>query len=167
MTSPVESGLLRPLPASTAHKLSSGQVITSVSAAVKELLENALDAQAGAIEVRLDNFGLDKIAVQDDGHGMDRDSMAMAAAKHCTSKIRDFEDLSNLASFGFRGEALSSCCELAEMEVASKREEDRVGNRATFNHEGNVLDMRAVPMKRGTTVTLSNIFAKLPVRRKV
>ncbi len=182
------AGILCALPPSTALRISSGQVITSVSSAVKEMLENALDAGADAVEVRLEEFGLDKIVVQDNGGGIRREELPLAAARHCTSKIKDLEDLSRylssveyrsfqsvydiasfrLSSYGFRGEALSSCCEMGQVEVASRAEGEDVGARVSFDQQGKVsCPVRSAPMNRGTTVTLAGIFSRLPVRRKV
>ncbi|KAG8543603.1 hypothetical protein GDO81_024234 [Engystomops pustulosus] len=103
------------LSSSTVRLLSSSQVITSVISVVKELIENALDAQATNISVKLENFGFDKIEVRDNGLGIKAADTSVMALKHYTSKISCHEDLETLQTYGFRGEALGSICSIAEV----------------------------------------------------
>lgn len=90
--------------ADSVHRICSGQVITDLSSAVKELIENALDAKATRITVTLKNYGLDQIVVDDNGKGIDEADFPLLATKHATSKISSFTDISFLETFGFRGE---------------------------------------------------------------
>ena len=118
---------LRPLPTETVSRIVSGQIITSAYSVVKELVENALDAEAKSVEIRLDNFGLDKVEVKDDGCGLSRAEIQLMTKKdHYTSKINQFQDLTNgnLTTYGFRGEAVNAICTVAEVKIISKRAED-------------------------------------------
>ena len=94
------------------HQICSGQVVLNLTAAVKELLENSVDAGASNIEIKLRDYGMENIDVQDNGSGIEEQDYEAVALKHCTSKLRDFADLTTIDSFGFRGEALSSLCAL-------------------------------------------------------
>ncbi len=95
------------------HRICSGQVIVDLATAVKELVENALDAGANTIEVKLKEMGSEYIEVSDNGSGIDPSNYEGLALKHHTSKISDFNDIYNIKSFGFRGEALNALCELS------------------------------------------------------
>lgn len=110
---------MKQLPATTVRLLSSSQIITSVVSVVKELIENSLDAGATSIDVKLENYGFDKIEVRDNGEGIKAVDAPVMAVKYYTSKINSHEDLENLTTYGFRGEALGSICCVAE-------EEDRI-----------------------------------------
>ena len=92
------------------HQLCSGQVILSLATAVKELVENSIDAGATNIEIKLKEFGIESIEVHDNGSGIEEKDFEAIATKHCTSKLIDFSDLTMIETFGFRGEALSSLC---------------------------------------------------------
>ena len=94
------------------HQICSGQVILSLATAVKELVENSIDAGATNVEIRLREFGMDSIEVHDNGSGIEEKDFDAIGLKHCTSKLTDFSDLTMIDTFGFRGEALSSLCAL-------------------------------------------------------
>ena len=104
---------------SKVHQIQSGQVIVDLCSVVKELVENSLDAGASSIEVRFKNNGLDSIEVQDNGCGISSDNYSSVALKHFTSKLSDYDDLSTLETFGFRGEALSSLCALSNFYIVT------------------------------------------------
>ncbi|KAK2108699.1 ATP-binding mismatch repair protein [Saguinus oedipus] len=114
---------MKQLPAATVRLLSSSQIITSVVSVVKELIENSLDAGATSIDVKLilmlllENYGFDKIEVRDNGEGIKAADAPVMAMKYYTSKINSHEDLENLTTYGFRGEALGSICCVAETSV--------------------------------------------------
>ncbi|CAH6791606.1 Pms1 [Phodopus roborovskii] len=106
---------MKQLPAATVRLLSSSQIITSVVSVVKELIENSLDAGATSIDVKLENYGFDKIEVRDNGEGIKAVDVPVMAVKYYTSKINSHEDLEKLTTYGFRGEALGSICSVAEL----------------------------------------------------
>jgi DNA mismatch repair protein PMS2 len=150
------------------HRITSGQVVLDIQSAVKELIENALDASATTIEVRFKEYGADLIEVIDNGSGIESSNYDSLALKHHTSKLQDFADLIRVTTFGFRGEALSSLCELAKVQfITATQSEDPVGTILDMNRDGTIQSRdRKVARKRGTTVSVSDLFYTLPVRRK-
>ena len=149
------------------HRICSGQVIIDLCSGVKELVENALDARASRVEVKLYNFGLDAFEVVDNGMGIAESNRASVCLKHWTSKLQSFEDLQAVSSFGFRGEALSSLCETAsQVSITTRCGADEHATKLAFNREG-VMESAAVAAgPKGTSVVVTRLFEKLPVRRK-
>uniref|UniRef100_T1I3W2 Piwi domain-containing protein n=1 Tax=Rhodnius prolixus TaxID=13249 RepID=T1I3W2_RHOPR len=154
------------LPASTIKLLSSGQVITSVSTAVKELVENAIDAGASNIEITLENEGYEKIEVKDNGKGIRSEDVPYMCQCRYTSKIRDFGDLDHLESYGFRGEGLSSLCTLSQVTVTTKTKRDDLAKTYSFDSNGNVISSRISHLNLGTIITVQGLFKNLPVRKQ-
>lgn len=150
------------------HQIQSGQVIVDLNSVVKELVENSLDAGATSIDIRFKNNGLDCIEVQDNGKGIAPEDYATIALKHHTSKLSSYEDLTDLSTFGFRGEALSSLCALSRFHILTARaEEGAIGKRLDFLVSGALSSIpTVVAAQKGTTVTVSDLFYNLPVRRK-
>lgn len=107
---------------SVVHKICSGQVIVDLASAVKEMVENAVDAGASVIEVKLKNMGVDSIEVSDNGMGIDPCNYEGIAMKHHTSKLADFSDVYKIDSYGFRGEALNALCELSDKFLVTTRQ---------------------------------------------
>ena len=147
-------------------RLCSGQVITCLADAVKELLDNSLDSGANNIEIRLKETGLESIQVTDNGSGIREQDFEQLCLKYTTSKISSLEDLKTVKSLGFRGEALSSLCALASVRILTKTEEAEIGFILEFDHDGKITKKMAHPRVRGTTVTVTQMFKTLPVRRK-
>ncbi|XP_071977029.1 PMS1 protein homolog 1 isoform X11 [Engystomops pustulosus] len=154
------------LSSSTVRLLSSSQVITSVISVVKELIENALDAQATNISVKLENFGFDKIEVRDNGLGIKAADTSVMALKHYTSKISCHEDLETLQTYGFRGEALGSICSIAEVHIATKTATDPVSTQYFLDNNGHVVSQKLTHLGQGTTVSVMKLFKNLPVRKQ-
>ncbi|XP_068186237.1 PMS1 protein homolog 1 [Antennarius striatus] len=157
---------MKQLPPDTVRLLSSSQVITSVVNVVKELMENSLDAGASSIDVKLENYGLDRIEVRDNGHGIKAEDTAVMAVRHFTSKICSQEDLERLETYGFRGEALGSICAVAEVAVITKTEDDDVSIQYTLNPTGGIVSQKPSHLGQGTTVSVLKLFKNLPVRRQ-
>lgn len=156
--------VLTALPQDTVRLIKSTQVITTPSSIVKELVENSLDASATTVSVKLEKFGFLRLEVRDNGSGINENDVECLAKPHYTSKISSFADLSSLSSYGFRGEALSSLCAVADITVTTKRKEDGVGHSYTFNHKGEVTSKRPAPTPNGTSVVVTNLFKNVPVR---
>lgn len=158
---------IKPIEAKSVHQIQSGQVIVDLCSVVKELVENALDASASNIEVRFKNYGLDSIEIQDNGSGIAQANYENLALKHYTSKLSSYDDLSQLQTFGFRGEALSSLCALSTFSVVTAQpHEVPRGNKLEFETSGKLKNTSFVAAQKGTIVSVENLFANLPVRQK-
>lgn len=151
---------------SSVHRITSGQVVIDLQTAVKELVENSLDAGATNLEVRFKQYGLQSIEVIDNGSGIAEEDHDSIALKHYTSKLSSFADLSTIRTFGFRGEALSSLCALSESVVVTTATAPPMGVSMEMDASGKVRKKHKVARQRGTTVTITNLFLPLPVRRK-
>ncbi|MBA3672944.1 MAG: DNA mismatch repair endonuclease MutL [Gemmatimonadaceae bacterium] len=144
------------LPSAVADQIAAGEVVERPSSAVKELVENSLDAGATMVEVLVEDGGRQLIRVSDDGCGMDRDDAVLALERHATSKIRRAEDLVGVASFGFRGEALPAIGSVSHLLVET----------AVSAAGGSITDVRDVARRRGTTISVSRLFYNAPARLK-
>ncbi|XP_026543153.1 mismatch repair endonuclease PMS2 [Notechis scutatus] len=163
---PVVEKTIKPIDRRSVHQICSGQVVLNLCTAVKELVENSLDAGATNVEVKLKDYGAGLIEVSDNGCGVEEDNFAGLTLKHYTSKIQDFSDLINVETFGFRGEALSSLCALSNVSIVTCHKSSNIGTRLEFDHSGKIT--RKVPFSRpqGTTVSVQQLFHTLPVRHK-
>ncbi|POI35762.1 hypothetical protein CIB84_000485 [Bambusicola thoracicus] len=148
------------------HRICSGQVVLSLGTAVKELVENSLDARATNIDVRLKDYGAELIEVSDNGGGVEEENFEGLTLKHYTSKIQDFSDLIHVETFGFRGEALSSLCALSDVTISTCHKSAKVGTRLVFDHNGEITQKAPYPRQQGTTVSIQQLFHTLPVRHK-
>lgn len=151
---------------SSVHRLCSGQVILSMAIAVKEIVENALDAGATNIEVKLQEYGSKLIEVNDNGKGVTKENFEALTLKHHTSKISGFEDVSFVSTFGFRGEALSSLCAVSKMSITTRHASSETGTRLDYDHSGAIIFTETCPRPIGTSVKLKDIFCTMPVRLK-
>ncbi|KAI9187937.1 ATP-binding mismatch repair protein [Blastocladiella emersonii ATCC 22665] len=150
----------------TALRICANQVIPDLATAVKELVENALDAKATSVEVRIHNYGLGGVHVSDNGSGIEPSDFATVAVKSATSKLREFDELDNVATtgFGFRGEALSSLCALATVSMTTCAAGQPHGSKLVFDARGAVASTTPAAAMQGTTVSIENLFDALPVR---
>ena len=153
------------LPENTVKLIKGGQVVTSVSNVIKELVENSIDAGATNIEVKLVNYGLDLIEVKDNGYGVSPNELELMVAGHYTSKIKNFEDLSHISTYGFRGEALNSLCLVSSLEIISKRDQDQLAKNVKFDQNGRKIMEKKLASTRGTIIKAFNLFENLPVRK--
>jgi len=158
-------GKIKVLSENVFRKIAAGEVIERPLSVVKELVENALDAGAARVEVALRAGGKEMARVEDDGCGFGADDIEIAFQRHSTSKLVELEDLDRLETLGFRGEALPSILEVADIDLETADNDEGRGWRCVFRG-GALREKRQVSCRRGSAVTVQNLFANFPVRRK-
>lgn len=177
------TGIIRKLPIDVIHRIAAGEVVQRPSAALKELLENAIDANASNVHVSCSDGGLSALQVRDDGDGIHVDDFPLLCERYATSKLKEFSDLEKISTFGFRGEALASLSYVGRVEITSKRRvalmtdpssshsstetSTEVGWKGYFS-EGKLLGsppLQPCAANVGTTVRVEHLFANIPTRR--
>lgn len=159
------TGRISVLSEEIANKIAAGEVVERPASIVKELLENSIDAGATDISVELEKGGCQAITVADNGSGIQYEDMALVFERHATSKIKTFDDIYKISSFGFRGEAMPSIASVARVELCSRREGDLVGAKAVAE-AGVIKEISPAGVPAGTKVSVTKIFENVPVRRK-
>lgn len=165
--SSVQMKPIQQLPAQLINQIAAGEVIERPASILKELLENALDAGATKIAVELEQGGIQSIRVSDNGHGIPKDEIVLALARHATSKISSLEDLEQITSLGFRGEALPSIASVTRFSLTSN--ENKEANAGwMIAGDGGEFNDGIIPARQacGTTVEVKNIFFNIPARKK-
>jgi len=158
-------GKILELPKQVVDMIAAGEVIERPASVVRELVENALDAGARRIDIRAEGGGKDRIAVTDDGEGIDASDLPLAVLSHATSKLKDAEDLFGIRTLGFRGEALPSIGAVSRLKVTSRAAGADAG--ATLEVlGGEATPPKAVGCPDGTTVDVRKLFFNTPVRRR-
>ncbi len=157
---------IQPLPPQLVNQIAAGEVIERPASVVKELVENSLDAGAGRVEVEIEQGGVKLIRVRDDGGGIHRDDLALALARHATSKIGDLGDLERVSSMGFRGEALPSIASVARLLLTSREAGAEMAYRVQGDGTDRVEPPAPVAHPQGTTVEVRDLFFNTPARRK-
>ena len=155
---------IRRLPEHLVNRIAAGEVVERPASALKEIVENALDAGATRLSIRLSGGGLDRIEVSDDGCGMDSADMGLALERHATSKMPDDDAIENVATLGFRGEALPSIASVARLTIDSRVAGADGWSRTVDN--GQLVAEGPAALPPGTRVTVEQLFAKVPARRK-
>lgn len=153
------------LPDSVANQIAAGEVVQRPSSVVKELMENAVDACAGSVQVHVADGGRTLVQVIDDGKGMSESDARMSFERHATSKIRSANDLFALTTMGFRGEALASIAAVAEVELSTRRESDELGTHIVIS-ASKVECQEPVATPVGSNFKVKNLFFNIPARRK-
>ena len=156
---------IRVLDSSTIDKIAAGEVVERPASVVKELVENAMDSHASAITVEIRDGGIGLIRVTDDGDGIEKSQVSKAFYRHATSKIQTAEDLTRVMSLGFRGEALSSICAVAQVEMITRTKDALTGIRYVIEG-GTEKSSEEIGAPEGTTVIVRNLFFNVPARRK-
>jgi DNA mismatch repair protein MutL len=158
------SATINILPTSLANKIAAGEVVQRPESVVKELLENSIDAKAGAISVTIKDGGKTLIQIADDGGGMNEEDASLSFLRHATSKIASYDDLECIRTLGFRGEALASIAAVAQVELKTRRSDDETGTLIRIA-DGVIQEQSKIGMTRGTTITVKNLFYNTPARR--
>jgi DNA mismatch repair protein MutL len=158
------SGVIQLLSDQVSNQIAAGEVVQRPSSVVKELVENAVDAEATQVRVVIKDSGKTLIQVVDDGKGMSEVDAQLCFERHATSKIRKAEDLFNITTKGFRGEALASIASVAQVELITKREEDEKGVRIEIDG-GKLLANETVEASKGSVFSVRNLFFNIPARR--
>lgn len=158
-------GKINVLSFAVANLIAAGEVVDRPASAVKELLENAIDAGATRITVEIQNGGVTFLRVSDNGCGMDADDLPVAVRRHATSKIKTAEDLEGIETLGFRGEALAAIASVSDMRIISKTADAEYGAELSVK-AGNIVSLTERACATGTTIIVENLFANVPARRK-
>lgn len=156
---------IRLLPEIVANQIAAGEVVDNPASAIKEMMENSIDAGASSLTVNFRNAGLELIQIVDDGCGMSPMDARMAFDRHATSKIETFEDVYRLQTFGFRGEALASIAAVAQVELRTRQAEDEVGT-VTIVNGGEFVSQTPTMCPVGSQFLVRNLFYTAPARRK-
>lgn len=157
--------VIRQLPPSLVNKIAAGEVIERPASVVKELLENSVDAGATSIELAIDGGGIERIRISDNGCGIAPEQIALAIASHATSKLETADDLFDVHTLGFRGEALASIAEISHMTLRTRIADSDSGAELTVNG-GEPSPLQPIGCPVGTTIEVRNLFFNTPVRRK-
>lgn len=158
-------GRIEVLPPALASQIAAGEVVERPASAVKELIENAMDADAQRCDVICDGGGVTRVSVTDDGEGMSEEDARLSLERHATSKLRSIDDLSHLTSYGFRGEALPSIASVSRLSLRTRRRESDIG--VTLEIAGGTqLKVTPAGLPVGTTIEVRDLFYNVPARRK-
>ncbi|MBQ9396520.1 MAG: ATP-binding protein, partial [Proteobacteria bacterium] len=155
--------IIHVLPQALSNQLAAGEVLERAASAIKELIENSLDAGADSIEIEVEDGGKKRLSVCDNGCGMTQEDAKLCVLRHATSKIHTTDDLAAIATMGFRGEALASMAAVSRMTITTQRPEDEMG---TFLRiEGSeIIDCRETAAPSGTQIVIEDLFFNTPAR---
>ena len=153
------------LPEDVAIKIAAGEVVERPASVIKELVENSIDAGADRIEISVDGGGVESITVRDNGSGIDPDDLKILFKRHATSKIATVEDITNISTFGFRGEALTSIAQVSRLELLSKIHGNTSGIRI-YTEGGSIKSFEDAGCPEGTAIIVSDLFFNVPARKK-
>jgi len=157
-------GEIQELDIQTINKIAAGEVIERPASVVKELIENALDADASQISVEVTDGGKESIIVSDNGKGMEKDDVLLSIKKHTTSKLKESKDLFTIATLGFRGEALASIASISLLQITSSQQ-DGLGYTIQCD-QGKIVKQEECAATKGTTITVKDLFYNVPVRKR-
>ena len=158
-------GHIRILPIHVANKIAAGEVVERPASALKELVENAIDAGADRIDITVTAGGRKLVSVRDNGCGMNREDALLSLERQATSKIRDVDDIERIDTLGFRGEAIPSIAAVSRFSLVTRRKKDEAGTRIVVN-AGTVAEVAECGTPPGTCVEVRDLFCNVPARRK-
>jgi len=160
----MSSRRIKQMPTQLINQIAAGEVVERPASVVKELLENSLDAGAKRIDIEIEQGGIKLIRVRDDGNGIHKEDMALALSRHATSKIRDLDELENVSSLGFRGEAIPSIASISRLSLTSKQQQGE--SWCVQGQDEQSAELKPAPHGIGTTVEIRDLFYNVPARRK-
>lgn len=158
-------GQIRVLPIHVANKIAAGEVVERPASALKELVENAIDAGADRIDISITAGGRKLVSVRDNGCGMNRDNALLSLERQATSKIRDVDDIENIDTLGFRGEAIPSIASVSRFTIVTRRKENDAATKLVVN-AGTIAEVSECGAPPGTCVEVRDLFCNVPARRK-
>ncbi len=153
------------LPKSLSNQIAAGEVVERPASVVKELVENSIDSGAKNIIIEIKNAGKESINIKDDGSGIEEDDFELVFERNATSKIKTIEDVYNIASLGFRGEALASIASVSKVVLISRHESSPLGTKVIY-YGGEIKESQNLAFSKGTSITVSDIFYNTPARYK-
>ncbi|PNS16007.1 hypothetical protein CAC42_4408 [Sphaceloma murrayae] len=163
---------IRPLDRDVVNKIAAGEIIVAPVNALKELIENAVDAGSTALEILVKDGGLKLLQITDNGSGINREDLAILCERHTTSKLKAFEDLTSIGTYGFRGEALASISHIAHLTVTTKTKDSQIAHRAYYlggklapPKPGQTAEPKATAGRPGTQIQVEDMFYNIPNRR--
>ena len=154
------------LPARLANQIAAGEVVERPASVVKELVENSLDASATRIQIDIERGGHKLIRIRDNGSGIDKDELTLALSRHATSKLKSLDDLENICSLGFRGEALASISSVSRLTLSSKTQHQEAAWQAFAEGRDMAVQVKPTAHPDGTTIEVKDLFFNTPARRK-
>lgn len=157
--------IIQKLPAQEAQKIAAGEVVERPANIVKELIENSLDAGATRVTIELEEGGKKLISISDNGNGMLAEDARICFHRHTTSKLKTFDELESINTFGFRGEALASICSIAQVTLKTKHKSSTEGLQLTLA-QGAIQQEQLIALQHGTTIAIENLFYNVPARKK-
>ena len=160
------SRAIKQLDTETINKIAAGEIIISPINCIKELIENSIDAKATHIDLTIQNNGFKIIKIQDNGSGISKENFPLLCKRFTTSKIQTFNDLQTIETFGFRGEALSSICNISHLKIITKTEEEPFAYECEFDSSGNVISEKPIAGNTGTLFIINDLFYNVPSRLK-
>lgn len=157
--------IIQKLPKHEAQKIAAGEVVERPANIVKELIENSLDAGATNVTIALEEGGKKLINISDNGNGMLREDARICFQRHTTSKLKSFDELESINTFGFRGEALASICSIAQVTLKTKHKDSTEGLQLTLE-QGIIKQEQLIALQHGTAIAIENLFYNVPARKK-